>query len=52
MDPQTLAAYDANAQAFAHDWHAQPAPADLQCVGAPRRRTDKVIHRIVTSNPS
>jgi SAM-dependent methyltransferase len=29
MDPQTLAAYDAHAQAFADDWHEQPAPTDL-----------------------
>ena len=32
MDPQTLAAYDANAQAFADDWHEQPAPADLHAL--------------------
>ena len=30
MDPQTLAAYDSNAAAFAEDWHVQPAPVDLQ----------------------
>jgi 2-polyprenyl-3-methyl-5-hydroxy-6-metoxy-1,4-benzoquinol methylase len=30
MDPQTLAAYDLNAAAFAEDWHGQPAPVDLQ----------------------
>ncbi len=29
MDPATLAAYDREAAAFAADWHAQPAPADL-----------------------
>jgi SAM-dependent methyltransferase len=29
MDDQTLAAYDSSADAFADDWHAQPAPADL-----------------------
>lgn len=29
-DPQTLAAYDKDAAAFAQDWHSQPAPADLQ----------------------
>jgi SAM-dependent methyltransferase len=28
-DGATLAAYDSNARAFADDWHAQPAPADL-----------------------
>lgn len=32
MDPQTLVAYDANAQAFADDWHEQPAPADLHAL--------------------
>jgi SAM-dependent methyltransferase len=32
MDPQTLAAYDAHAQAFADDWHEQPAPADLHAL--------------------
>jgi 2-polyprenyl-3-methyl-5-hydroxy-6-metoxy-1,4-benzoquinol methylase len=30
MDRQTLAAYDHDAAAFAKDWHAQPAPVDLQ----------------------
>ena len=30
MDPKTLAAYDQDAAAFAKDWHAQPAPLDLQ----------------------
>ncbi len=30
MDPQTLAAYDSNAAAFAEDWHVQPAPVYLQ----------------------
>ncbi len=29
MDPQTLAAYDKDAAAFAKDWHDQPAPSDL-----------------------
>jgi len=29
FDRQTIAAYDAGATAFAQDWHAQPAPADL-----------------------
>lgn len=28
-DPQTLAAYDKDAAAFAEDWHSQPAPDDL-----------------------
>jgi SAM-dependent methyltransferase len=32
MDPQTLAAYDAHAQAFADDWHEQPAPTDLHAL--------------------
>jgi len=32
MDPDTLLAYDAAAAAFAADWHAQPAPADLHAV--------------------
>lgn len=30
MDPRTLAAYDHDAAAFAKEWHAQPAPTDLQ----------------------
>lgn len=30
MDRKTLAAYDHEAAAFAQDWHAQPAPTDLQ----------------------
>jgi 2-polyprenyl-3-methyl-5-hydroxy-6-metoxy-1,4-benzoquinol methylase len=30
VDPKTLAAYDQDAAAFAKDWHAQPAPIDLQ----------------------
>ena len=30
MDCSTLAAYDSDAAAFARDWHAQPAPVDLQ----------------------
>jgi SAM-dependent methyltransferase len=29
VDQGTLAAYDAGAQAFAQDWHAQPQPGDL-----------------------
>jgi SAM-dependent methyltransferase len=32
MDRKTLAAYDAAAAAYAKDWHAQPAPADLHAV--------------------
>lgn len=32
MDRQTLAAYDAGAEAYAQDWHAQPAPSDLHAV--------------------
>lgn len=31
-DPQTLAAYDAAAAAFAQDWHKQPPPSDLHAV--------------------
>jgi SAM-dependent methyltransferase len=30
MDRATLAAYNSGAAAFAKDWHAQPAPVDLQ----------------------
>ena len=30
MDRPTLAAYDNDSAAFAKDWHAQPAPVDLQ----------------------
>jgi SAM-dependent methyltransferase len=30
MDRATLAAYDSEAAAFAEEWHAQPAPVDLQ----------------------
>ena len=30
MDPQTLAAYDQGAAAFAQDWLGQPSPVDLQ----------------------
>ena len=30
MDPQTLAAYDQDAAAFAQDWLGQPSPVDLQ----------------------
>lgn len=29
MDDATLQAYDAGAQAYADDWHAQPPPADM-----------------------
>src|SRR6478672_9409216 len=29
MDRQTLSAYDAEAKAFAADWHEQPPPSDL-----------------------
>jgi SAM-dependent methyltransferase len=29
MDPTTLAAYDADAAAFAKEWHGQPSPEDL-----------------------
>ena len=29
MDPQTIAAYDKDAAAFAKDWHEQPPPTDL-----------------------
>jgi SAM-dependent methyltransferase len=32
VDRATLAAYDKDAAAFAKDWHAQPAPVDLQDV--------------------
>jgi 2-polyprenyl-3-methyl-5-hydroxy-6-metoxy-1,4-benzoquinol methylase len=32
VDRKTLAAYDCDAAAFAKDWHAQPAPVDLQDV--------------------
>ena len=32
MDRATLAAYDRDAAAFAKDWHAQPAPADMHAV--------------------
>jgi len=32
MDRQTLAAYERAAEAFATDWHAQPAPTDLQAL--------------------
>jgi SAM-dependent methyltransferase len=34
MDRDTLAAYDRDAAAFAEDWHAQPAPVDLQDIVA------------------
>ena len=32
VDRQTIAAYEADAAAFARDWHAQPAPSDLHAV--------------------
>ena len=32
MDRTTLAAYDAAAEAFAKDWHEQPAPTDLHAL--------------------
>src|SRR3954454_15017404 len=32
IDLRTLAAYDQHAGAFAHDWHAQPPPSDLQAL--------------------
>ncbi len=32
MDLPTLSAYDAAAQSFARDWHAQPAPSDLHAL--------------------
>lgn len=32
MDLQTLSAYDAEAKAFATDWHEQPAPTDLHAL--------------------
>jgi len=32
MDQPTVTAYDAAAAAFAADWHAQPAPADLHAL--------------------
>jgi len=32
VDQQTLAAYDADASAFAQDWHAQPPPSDLHAI--------------------
>jgi SAM-dependent methyltransferase len=32
VDPQTLTAYDADASAFAQDWHAQPPPSDLHAI--------------------
>ena len=32
MDPETLGAYDAGAEKFAKDWHAQPAPTDLHAL--------------------
>jgi SAM-dependent methyltransferase len=32
VDPETLGAYDAGAEKFAKDWHAQPAPTDLHAL--------------------
>src|SRR5690242_21531162 len=32
MDHPTVAAYDGSAADFVADWHAQPAPADLQAL--------------------
>ena len=32
MDLPTLSAYDAGAESFAADWHAQPAPSDLHAL--------------------
>src|SRR3954469_5757929 len=32
MDPETLGAYDAGAEGFAKDWHAQPMPTDLHAL--------------------
>jgi SAM-dependent methyltransferase len=32
MDPETLGVYDAGAEKFAKDWHAQPAPTDLHAL--------------------
>src|SRR5258707_331036 len=32
MDPETLGVYDASAEKFAKDWHAQPAPTDLHAL--------------------
>src|SRR4029079_9223892 len=32
MDPETLGVYDACAEKFANDWHAQPAPTDLHAL--------------------
>jgi len=32
MDPETLGVYDAGAEKFANDWHAQPAPTDLHAL--------------------
>jgi SAM-dependent methyltransferase len=32
MDPKTLASYDSAAAAYAHDWHAQPPPADMHAL--------------------
>lgn len=32
VDRETIGAYDAGAAGFAKDWHAQPAPTDLQTI--------------------
>src|SRR6267142_6243250 len=32
MDQLTLAAYDTDAAEYAHEWHSQPAPSDLQAL--------------------
>jgi SAM-dependent methyltransferase len=32
MDARTLATYDSQAAAFATEWHAQPAPSDMQAL--------------------
>lgn len=32
MDLQTLSSYNGDAEAYAEDWHSQPAPTDLQAV--------------------
>src|SRR5262249_41273173 len=42
MDKPTLAAYDAAADAFAQDWHEQPAPTDLHAL----------VRRFFPSGPS
>src|SRR5258706_6808912 len=32
MDRETIGVYDAGAEKFAEDWHAQPAPTDLHAL--------------------